>query len=246
MKFDISVDHLNCAHWRMDIGKVNAFSKEAVEAMDDLLSYCVSRFPDEIRVLSIESDKISPNHKPIFSAGADQKERENWSCEAILSHVNHQREVIHRFREVPFWIVCCVDGIALGLGVEMCLAADFVLASPNARFGFPEKRLGIIPGAGGYTWAHHLAKDLDYAKRIIETGEWIDADHAEYVGIVDSCCDSEDFSDEVSALAFQLLGMSSEDQVMHKKKRLEKIDFKFEFEKEQSIYAEALQKSLHR
>ncbi len=242
MKFEVTVDHLNCAHWHMDIGKVNAFSKDAISSLDDLISDCASKFPESIRVLSIESDKISPGNKPIFSAGADQKERQDWTREAILSHVGNQRRIIHRFREVPFWVVCCVDGLALGLGAEMCLAADFVLASPKAQFGFPEKSLGIIPGAGGYTWAHHLAKDLDYAQRLIETGEWIDADHAEYVGIVDSCCDSEDFEDEVSALAFQLLGMTPEDQIAHKKKRLEKIDYQSLFEIEQSRYEEHLKR----
>ena len=236
MNNDFFIDDFKCAHWIMDIGKVNAFGKAEIQTLENLLTKCESLYPNTIRMLSIESHKISPGGYPVFCAGANQKERQHWSFDEKSKHLKYQRSVVHKFRKVPYWVICCVDGLALGLGVEFCIAADFVLASPKADFCFPEKNLGIIPGAGGYSWAHHYAKDLLYAQHLIDSCEHFDRDHAKYLGIVDICCESDDFEANLINLSKQLSLLEPEVQQRKKRDYYSNIDFSAFFEEEQRVY----------
>lgn len=80
-------------------------------------------------------------------------------------------------------IVAAVNGLCLGLGLELALACDIRLASPNAVFGLPEVRWGIIPGQGG-TQRLPRAIAPNLALEMILTGEPIDAERALSVGLV--------------------------------------------------------------
>ena len=224
----------------MDIGKVNAFGRTEIHAFEQLLNDCNRLFPDKIRLLSIESKKISPGGIPLFCAGANQKERQNWSFDDICSHLKYQRSVVHQLSQMPYHVVCCVDGLALGLGVELCIASDFVLASPKAEFGFPEKKLGIIPGAGGYAWAKHYSKDKDYALQLIDSCEHFDREHARYLGIVDVCCESEDFDLFIRQQSDLLNTIDPEIQQRKKRDYYSHIDFSAIFAEEQACYEQVL------
>ena len=229
------------ARCTIDIGKVNAFGRADIRELESLIESLNRDFPDKIRAVSFESEKISPKGLPIFCAGADQKERVGWSRDEILSHVAWQRSVIHQLRLSPLHVICCVDGYALGLGTEICLAADSVIATPNAVFGFPEKSWGIIPGAGGYAWAHGWAPHPEDAQFYIDRETRLDADHAQYLGIVDILAeDANDFVLQKNYLMGLILYESPEDQVAHKKSYHEKIDYSFWFEQEQTAYQLAI------
>ena len=246
------------ACWELDFGKVNAVGVEALGEMRRVLDWCCQNFPNKIRLLEITSRKISPGGKPIFSAGADLKERASWSCGQILSHIERQRQLVHRLRSSPFLSFVYVDGIALGLGVEMCLAADFAAASPRSAFALPEYALGIIPGAGGYVWAKHLAKDTAAASAWMEQSATADAPHAQWLGIIDAIVgndaenapsDSEappsaqafdDDKPNVGCLLEWLKTLTPEQQTEMKKKRCEKVDFDALFAQEQAEYARCL------
>lgn len=230
-----------CAHCRISIGKVNAFAPEDVRALDDLITRCESLFPDTLRVLSIESQCVSPGGLKVFCAGADQKVREGWSKAQILSYLSYQRRVIHRLRMSPIWVISCVDGLALGLGAEICLASDFVLAGAGAFFGFPEKDWGIVPGAGGYAWAHGWAEKPELAQDMIRTGERIDRERAQYLGIVDTLCDEGELCSMSDMFASDLAALDPDDQRDRKKKRHEKIDYEKYFALEQDAYRQCLE-----
>ena len=80
-------------------------------------------------------------------------------------------------------IIAAVNGFALGGGLELALACDFVYASEEAKFGLPEINLGIIPGYGG---TQRLAKLIgkSQAKELIYTGQMISAQEAKELGII--------------------------------------------------------------
>ncbi|MCA9673591.1 MAG: enoyl-CoA hydratase/isomerase family protein [Kofleriaceae bacterium] len=80
--------------------------------------------------------------------------------------------------------VAAVHGFALGGGCELALACDFVYASPKAKFGQPEVKLGVIPGFGG---TQRLARrcGVAKAKELCITGDTIDAAEALRIGLVD-------------------------------------------------------------
>lgn len=230
-----------CAHLQLDIGKVNAFSREHVQEFEQFICDCREKFSDNFRLLSIESNKISPGGKSIFCAGANQKERRSWSIDEKLAHVNYQRNVVHALRSLPQCVICCVDGRAIGLGVELCIAADCVFASQNSLFSFPEKNLGIVPGAGGLTWAHHLSPHPNDAQKCIDSCAEFDAPYARHLGIVNEIVDSKnDFSSKINNLLTHLETFSLQEQIEKKRLSFKNLDFKSWFDDEQQAYKTAL------
>lgn len=162
---------------------VNAFSRSDIHALGNMIEEAEAAFPD-IRMLVLSSRAVSPKGKPIFSAGADLKERPSWSREAVLAHVHTERRLTDRLRRSPLFSLCLVSGYALGFGAELCAAADHVIATPDARFGFPEARLGIVPGAGGLKWALGEASDTKKAMHHIIMGDHFDPEEARAIGLV--------------------------------------------------------------
>jgi len=82
-------------------------------------------------------------------------------------------------------VIAAINGLALGGGCELALACDYRIASVNAKFGLPEVKLGVIPGAGGTQRLPRLA-GVEIALQMIVSGEPIDAEQALANGILDS------------------------------------------------------------
>ena len=96
------------------------------------------------------------------------------------------------FRELPAYtkpVLCAVEGVALGGGLELALLADMVVAGRNAKFGFPETGIGIMPGAGGtQTLPRLIGKAM--AKELIWTGRRVLADEALSLRLVNHVVDA--------------------------------------------------------
>ncbi|MDW7650725.1 MAG: enoyl-CoA hydratase-related protein [Bacillota bacterium] len=89
-------------------------------------------------------------------------------------------------------VIAAVNGFALGGGMELALACDFILASENAKFGLPEVTLGIIPGWGG-TQRLPQAIGPGRAKEMIYSGKVIAAGEAQAIGLVNRVLPAEGF-----------------------------------------------------
>jgi len=81
-------------------------------------------------------------------------------------------------------VIAAVNGAALGGGCELMMACDIRIADERAVFGLPEVTLGIIPGAGGTQYLPRLVS-TGVAKRLLFSGERIDAVRAQAIGLVD-------------------------------------------------------------
>jgi len=118
-----------------------------------------------------------------FVAGADIAQM------AAMSPIQARElsELAHRLftslELLPIPTLAAVNGYALGGGFELALACDLVYASQNARFGFPEVGLGVIPGFGGTQRLTRLV-GKQRAKEMIFTGEPVDAMRAKELGLV--------------------------------------------------------------
>jgi enoyl-CoA hydratase len=97
-------------------------------------------------------------------------------------------------------VIAAVAGFALGGGCELAMMCDIVIASDNARFGQPEIKLGIIPGAGG---TQRLPRAVGKAKAmdLVLTGRLMDAAEAERAGLVSRVVAPEKLLDEALAAA---------------------------------------------
>ena len=111
-----------------------------------------------------------------FAAGADIKEMQNLSFPSTyLDDFITQWDGIATRRKP---LIAAVAGFALGGGCEMAMMCDFILAADNAKFGQPEIKLGVMPGAGG---TQRLTRAVGKAKamELCLTGRMMDAAEAE-------------------------------------------------------------------
>ena len=118
-----------------------------------------------------------------FVAGADINELATLNALGAKHFAQQGHAVIARLQELPLPVIAGVNGFALGGGMEIALACDFIYAAEEARFGLPEISLGLIPGFGG---TQRLARLIgrNQAKELIFTGKMIDAAQALDLGIV--------------------------------------------------------------
>ncbi len=126
-----------------------------------------------------------------FSAGADLRElyerardlsvaERTAGVRGFLERIHH---VLNRLDATPLVTIAAVHGVVFGGGLELALACDLIIADKMARFGFPELRLGLIPGFGGIP---RLKRDLGngVVRDLLFTGRSVNAARAHAAGLV--------------------------------------------------------------
>lgn len=140
-----------------------------------------------------------------FAAGADIKEMQNLSFPSTyLDDFITQWDGIATRRKP---LIAAVAGFALGGGCEMAMMCDFILAADNAKFGQPEIKLGVMPGAGG---TQRLTRAVGKAKamEMCLTGRMMDATEAERSGLVSRVVPLADLVTEAKKTAATIANMS--------------------------------------
>jgi enoyl-CoA hydratase len=101
-------------------------------------------------------------------------------------------------------VIAAINGFALGGGLELAMACDIRIASKNAKVGMPEINIGIIPGSGG---TQRLTKIVGagQAKKMIMTGEIINAEEALRIGLIQDEVELEQLQEETLKLANKML-----------------------------------------
>ncbi len=134
-----------------------------------------------------------------FAAGADIGAMREWSYMDVFrsDYISRNWETIRRVRKP---VIAAVAGYALGGGCELAMMCDIIIAAESARFGQPEIKLGIIPGAGG---TQRLPRAVGKAKAmdLTLTGRLMDAAEAERAGLVSRVVPDEKLLDEAIAAA---------------------------------------------
>lgn len=141
-----------------------------------------------------------------FAAGADISAMQSKTyMEAFRQNfIGRNWETILRVRKP---VIAAVAGYALGGGCELAMMCDFIIAADNAKFGQPEIKLGIIPGAGG-TQRLPRAVSKSKAMDMVLTGRMMDAVEAERAGLVSRIVPLEKLEEEAIAAATVIAGMS--------------------------------------
>lgn len=144
-----------------------------------------------LRGLIVYASKVTRSGKSIFVSGANVTERGGWSDEQVFEHVNWQRSLLRRLSALPVFVVMVVDGLALGLGTELLLCADWRIATPRAKFALPETGLGIIPGARGSAQLAALVGPAN-ALYMGMTGASVGVEQALEMGLVNEGTEDQD------------------------------------------------------
>jgi len=135
-----------------------------------------------------------------FCAGADLKERDGMDDAQWRAQHAVFEEAVYAIIDCPVPVIAAVNGAAFGGGFEIALACDFVYATPEARFAFPEVTLGIMPGVGG---TQNLGRAVGErrAKEIVLSGRPLTAAEGVAWGLVNRLIEAPALRAEALAMA---------------------------------------------
>ena len=149
---------------------------------------------------------ILTGNEKAFAAGADIGAMATYSYADVYKsdYITRDWETLRSIRKP---IIAAVSGFALGGGCEVAMMCDIIIAADNARFGQPEIKLGIIPGAGG---TQRLPRAIGKAKAmdLALTGRMMDAQEAERAGLVSRVVSQDKLMDEALGAALSICDYS--------------------------------------
>jgi 3-hydroxyacyl-CoA dehydrogenase/enoyl-CoA hydratase/3-hydroxybutyryl-CoA epimerase/enoyl-CoA isomerase len=163
----------------------------AGESVNKLNQAAIRDFDAAVRAIANDGSVkgvIVTSGKPVFIVGADITEFGAMFAageEAIAKGVLEVNRILCRFEDLPVPTVVAINGVCLGGGLELALAADYRVMSTTASVGFPEVKLGIFPGFGGSVRMPR-AIGIDNAVEWICAGQDKKADAALKDGAVDA------------------------------------------------------------
>lgn len=140
-----------------------------------------------------------------FCAGQDLAERDTGAGPLDLSQgpERNYNPLIRRLVALPLPVVCAVNGVAAGAGVNIALACDIVIARKSAKFAQAFSAIGLVPDSGG-TWT--LPRAIGQARALGFTllNETLSAERAESIGLIWKAVDDDAFEAEVEAVVAKL------------------------------------------
>ncbi|RZS83999.1 enoyl-CoA hydratase [Pigmentiphaga kullae] len=196
------------------VGLLTLNRPKALNALNDALM-------DELgaALLAFDADPdigamVITGSEKAFAAGADIGAMKDLTyVEAYASDfITRNWETLRRIRKP---VIAAVAGYALGGGCELAMMCDILVAAETARFGQPEIKLGIIPGAGG---TQRLPRAVGKAKAmdLVLTGRLMDAAEAERAGLVSRVVAADKLLDEAIEMATVIASMSLPSVMMAK------------------------------
>jgi len=157
---------------------MNALNAPVMQGLKTLVEWLGTPAASEIRALV-----ITGAGEKAFVAGADIKEFETMTPAGAAEFARNGQSLFTKLSELNIPVIAAVNGYALGGGLELALACDFIYASENAKFGLPECTLGLMPGYGG-TVRLPRRIGVGRAREMTYTGAMISADEALRIGLV--------------------------------------------------------------
>ncbi|MEG0804142.1 MAG: enoyl-CoA hydratase-related protein [Pygmaiobacter sp.] len=177
---------------------LNALSREIVDELDAALERISADTAIKVLVLRSAGN---------FAAGADIKQMVE--CTPEQAKKFSFSPTYQKLAGLAIPTIAAIEGYALGGGMELALCCDMRIAMTNAKMGFPEIGLGIMPGAGGTVRLPKLIGAGNAAEMIL-TGRTIHAEEALHMGLVNSIVAPEDFDQKINRLAQRIAAHSGQ------------------------------------
>ena len=158
----------------------NALNLELRKALSDTFQQLSQ--DDAVRVIMITGGE------KVFAAGAEIKDFT--TATTAQMYLRHTEQYWQSLVDCPKPIIAAVNGYALGGGCELAMHADIIIAGQSAKFGQPEVKLGLMPGAGG---TQRLLRAIGKFKTmlLVLSGKFITAQEASQMGLVSEVVEDE-------------------------------------------------------
>ena len=194
---------------RTEAGKVGIVTLNRPKQLNALNDQLMDELGEALKTFDVDESigcMVITGSEKAFAAGADIGAMASYSFSDVYkgNYITRNWETIRSIRKP---VIAAVSGFALGGGCELAMMCDFIIAADNARFGQPEIKLGVIPGAGG---TQRLPRAVGKAKAMdmILTGRMMDAAEAERAGLVSRVVALDKLMDEALGAALQICDFS--------------------------------------
>ena len=177
--------------------ELNALNLQLMGELRDTLKMLDAN--DEVRVI------VLTGNEKAFAAGADIKQMAGKTAIDMLNI--DQFSTWDQIKKTKKPLIAAVSGFALGGGCELAMTCDMIVASETAKFGQPEIKIGVMPGAGG---TQRLTRAIGKARamEMVLTGKFINADEALHYGLINKVVPTEMYLEAAVDLAIEIAQMS--------------------------------------
>ncbi|WP_374666824.1 enoyl-CoA hydratase [Ramlibacter sp.] len=197
-----------CIEVRVEAGKVGVITLNRPKQLNALNDQLMNELGAQLR--AFDDDEaigciIVTGSEKAFAAGADIAAMAKYGFADVYGRdfITRNWETIRSIRKP---VIAAVAGFALGGGCELAMMCDFIIAAENAKFGQPEIKIGIIPGAGG-TQRLPRAVGKSKAMDMVLTARMMEAAEAERAGLVSRVVPTDKLMGETLAVAITIADM---------------------------------------
>ncbi len=178
--------------------KLNALNKETIQELHN--SFKEAENSSDVRVII-----LTGSGEKAFVAGADISEFAHFSEKQGAELAQKGQEILFDFvQNMKTPVIACINGFALGGGLELAMSAHIRIASDTAKMGLPEVSLGVIPGYGG---TQRLAQLIGKGRalELVMTASMIDAQSALSYGLVNHVTSLSEILDFAKSIASKII-----------------------------------------
>lgn len=195
-RFDIErIDHILKIQFNQNDG-LNTLNQLTLSQLEE----CIRDLENDDEVHGV----IITGKGPVFVSGFDVKEVSQFDKKQAKEFSKLGQDLLCLIETIKEPVIAAVNGACLGVGCDLAMACDFIFSSENAKFGFPEINLGVIPCFGATS---RLTKKIGItkAKDLVMTGRIISAQEAVHYGLINQVIQNDSVLEEATKFLNNLL-----------------------------------------
>nr|MBC7612094.1 enoyl-CoA hydratase/isomerase family protein [Pseudopedobacter sp.] len=196
--------------------KRNALNSEVVKEL--IKAFITAEHDEQVKVIILKANG------DVFSAGADLdylKKLQSNSFEENLSDSNLLKKLFQQIYQQPKIVIAQVEGHAIAGGCGLASICDYIFSVPEARFGYTEVKIGFIPAIVAVFLVRKIGEGK--AKELLFSGDLIDAEKAQKLGLINYIIDPNKIADEVKIFALKLCKSTSAQSIALTKQLLNNV-----------------------